>query len=40
MLGRREDGMRSSAMGSAREVAEAPEPATAGGGGYDDDVPF
>ncbi|HEX4439439.1 MAG TPA: single-stranded DNA-binding protein [Thermoanaerobaculia bacterium] len=46
MLGRREDGMRSSASASAsssasssREVAEAPEPATAGGG-YDDDVPF
>jgi single-strand DNA-binding protein len=41
MLGRREDGMRSGASAnSSREVAEAPEPATAGGGGYDDDVPF
>ena len=39
MLGRREDGMRSGS-GPAREVAETPEPATAGGGGYDDDVPF
>ena len=38
MLGRREEGMRSGS--SAREVAEAPEPATAGAGGYDDDVPF
>jgi single-strand DNA-binding protein len=37
MLSRREDGARSAV---AREVAEAPEPATAGGGGYDDDVPF
>ncbi len=37
MLSKREDGMRSSA---AREVAEAPEPATAGAGAYDDDVPF
>lgn len=37
MLSRREDGARSA---GAREVAEAPEPATAGGGGYDDDVPF
>jgi single-strand DNA-binding protein len=40
MLGRREDGMRSSSASTSREVAEAPEPATAGGGGYDDDVPF
>ena len=39
MLGRREDGARSSAN-TSREVAETPEPATAGGGGYDDDVPF
>ena len=37
MLGRREDGMRGA---GAREVAEAPEPATAGAGAYDDDVPF
>ena len=41
MLGRREDGMRSGGASSpSREVAEAPEPATAGAGGYDDDVPF
>lgn len=37
MLSKREDGARSA---GAREVAETPEPATAGGGGYDDDVPF
>ncbi len=37
MLSRREDGARSTA---AREVAETPEPATAGAGAYDDDVPF
>ena len=39
MLGRREEGMRGA---GAREVAEAPEPAVAGGGAgaYDDDVPF
>ncbi len=37
MLSKREDGVRA---GAAREVAETPEPATAGGGGYDDDVPF
>ena len=38
MLGRREEGMR----GGAREVAEAPEPATTtgGAGAYDVDVPF
>jgi single-strand DNA-binding protein len=43
MLSKREDGARSSAGASStpgREVADTPEPATAGGGGYDDDVPF
>ena len=43
MLGRREDGARSSGAGAgAREVADAAEaPVGAGsGGGYDDDVPF
>src|SRR6476646_10106645 len=45
MLGRREDGARSSASagGGAREVADAPEApvgAGSGGGSFDDDVPF
>src|SRR5689334_13213806 len=42
MLGRREEGARSSGAG-AREVADAPEApvgAGTGGGSYDDDVPF
>ena len=38
MLGRREEGGRSAGAPPAREVADAPEPAPAGG--YDDDVPF
>ena len=40
MLGRREDGMRSASSSPARDVADTPEPATAGAGAYDDDVPF
>jgi single-strand DNA-binding protein len=42
MLSKREDGRAgvSNASSAAREVADTPEPATAGGGAYDDDVPF
>ena len=40
MLSKREDGSRAGASTAAREVADTPEPATAGGGAYDDDVPF
>src|SRR5438093_6839150 len=40
MLSKREDGRAgaSTASGAAREVADTPEPATAGGAAYDDDV--